>query len=83
MPFEGKAIRKAVHDGEWYFSVKDVIEVLTEATQPNRYWADMKKWSIKENELPFAFCERLKLKGKDGRQRLTDCTNTEVSGNYK
>ena len=59
------------------FSVIDVIEQLTNATQSNRYWADMKKRSVRENDQPFAFCEQLKMTGKDGRQRLTDCADTE------
>jgi DNA-damage-inducible protein D len=76
-PFEGEKIRKLWHDEEWFFSVIDIIEQLTDATQPNRYWADMKKRSAKENDQPFAFCEQLKMVSKDGRQRLTDCANTE------
>ena len=38
MPFEGKAIRKIWHDAEWYFSVVDVIEVLTDSKDPQQYW---------------------------------------------
>ncbi len=75
--FGNKEIRKTWHNDEWYFSVIDIIEVLTESTQPNRYWADIKKRSSKEDDQPFAFCEQLKLEGKDGRKRLTDCANTE------
>lgn len=75
--FGNKEIRKIWHNGEWYFSVIDIIEVLTDSTQPNRYWADIKKRSSKENDQPFAFCEQLKLEGKDGRKRLTDCAHTE------
>jgi DNA-damage-inducible protein D len=77
IPFEGEVIRKVWHNEQWYFSVVDVIYALTDSSQPNRYWADVKKRSIKENEQPFAFCEQLKLKASDGRQRLTDCANTE------
>ena len=46
MPFEGKAIRKIWHDDEWYFSVVDVIEVLTDSPYPNRYWTDLKRHQI-------------------------------------
>ncbi|MBL7817756.1 MAG: Bro-N domain-containing protein [Saprospiraceae bacterium] len=77
IPFEGKEIRKIWHKEQWYFSVVDIIEVLTNSSQANRYWADLKKRSAKESEQPFAFCEQLKLAGKDGRQRLTDCAHTE------
>ena len=41
--FEGKRIRKILHLGEWWFSVVDVIEVLTESSIPKRYWTDLKK----------------------------------------
>ena len=38
MPFEGKEIRKIWHNEEWYFSVIDVIEVLTDSKDPQQYW---------------------------------------------
>ena len=47
--FEGKRIRKILLDGEWWFSVVDVVEVLTGSTIPKRYWTDLKKnWQKKE-----------------------------------
>ncbi|MBL7815930.1 MAG: Bro-N domain-containing protein [Saprospiraceae bacterium] len=72
-PFEGKEIRKVWHNEQWYFSVVDVIEVLTDSPKPKTYWAMMKKREAQ----PFTFCEPLKLKASDGRNRLTDCANTE------
>ena len=36
-------IRKVWHDGEWWFSVVDVVGVLTDSTNPVRYWSDMKR----------------------------------------
>ena len=77
IPFEGKEIRKVWHDEQWYFSVVDVISILTDSTQPKRYWADIKKRSLNESGQPFAFCEQLKMKATDGRSRLTDAANTE------
>ena len=77
IPFEGKEIRKTWHNEQWYFSIVDIIEILTDSSQPNRYWADIKKRSSKESNQPFAFCEQLKLSASDGRKRLTDCANTE------
>jgi prophage antirepressor-like protein len=71
--FEGKTIRKILHNGEWYFSVVDVIEILTDSPKPKTYWAMMKK---RESQ-PFTNCEPLKLLASDGKQRLTDCANTE------
>ena len=73
IPFEGKEIRKAWHNEQWYFSVVDVIEFLTDSPKPKTYWAMMKK---RETQ-PFTNCEPLKLTAIDGRQRLTDCANTE------
>jgi DNA-damage-inducible protein D len=61
MPFEGKEIRKAVHNGEWYFSVIDIIEVLTESTSPKTYWAKLKDKEQKSSSQTFPFTERLKL----------------------
>ena len=76
-PFEGKGIRKVWHDEQWYFSVVDVIEVLTDSPIPKRYWADLKRRSEKESGQGYAFCVPLKLTASDGRKRLTDCANTE------
>lgn len=76
-PFEGKEIRKIWHDEQWYFSVVDVIGVLTDSSQPSRYWADLKKRSEKESNQSFDFCERLKLSRPDGKTYPTDCANTE------
>jgi DNA-damage-inducible protein D len=71
-PF-GEKIRKLWHNEEWYFSVVDIIEILTDSPKPKTYWAMMKK---RETQ-PFTNCEPLKLTASDGRQRLTDCANTE------
>ena len=43
--FEGKQIRKIMHLDEWWFSVIDIIEVLTENDRPRKYWNDLKKKS--------------------------------------
>ena len=71
--FEGQSIRKVWYNNEWYFSVVDVIGVLTDSPQPSRYWNAIKK----KDEQLFAICEKLKLEGLDGRSRLSDCSNTE------
>lgn len=47
--FKGKRIRKIIHHDEWYFSIVDVIEVLTESSNSRRYWSDLKSKLI-ENE---------------------------------
>ena len=77
IPFEGKEIRKEWHNEEWYFSVVDIIEFLTDSLTPKRYWTDLKRRSEKESGQPYAFCVPLKLIAADGRNRLTECANTE------
>ena len=73
IPFEGKEIRKAWHDEQWYFSVVDVIGVLTDSKNPNVYWG-----KLKERELQLlTICQRLKLESKDGKKYSTDCANTQ------
>ncbi len=77
IPFEGKPIRKIWHEEQWYFSVIDIIEVLTDSTTPRRYWTDLKRRDEKESGQLYDFCVQLKLAATDGRKRLTDCSNTE------
>ena len=71
--FENKPIRKVLHNDEWFFSVVDVIEVLTDSPIPRNYWSILKK---REPQL-HTVCMQLKMQASDGRQRLTDCANTE------
>lgn len=71
--FEGKKIRKVWHDKQWYFSVVDVIDVLTDSPIPRNYWSILKK---REPQL-HTTCMQLRLTASDGRERLTDCANTE------
>ncbi len=40
--FQGKQIRKTIHNDEWFFSIIDVIHILTESSNPRRYWSDLK-----------------------------------------
>ena len=47
--FKGKQIRKTIHQGEWCFSIIDIIAVLTESQNPRRYWSDLKT-QLSENE---------------------------------
>ena len=77
--FQGRNVRKTVHQGEWWFSVIDVIEVLTDASVPRRYWSDLK---IKlKNEGYVQLYEKivqLKLRSADGKMYSTDCANTKT-----
>lgn len=75
--FQRKEIRKTIHDDEWWFSVVDVCEVLTESTDPGSYWRKLKQRLKKENSEVVTFCHGLKLKASDGKKYKTDCANTE------
>jgi DNA-damage-inducible protein D len=72
-PFEGTDIRKVWHNEQWYFSVVDVISILTDSKDARNYWKVLK---TREAQL-VTVCNQLKLKATDGRQRLTDCATTE------
>ena len=71
--FEEKKIRRIEHEGVVYFSVVDIIEILTDSPAPRQYWNVLKK---REAQLS-TICLQLKLTANDGRQRQTDCSNTE------
>ena len=73
MPLEGVKIRKTWHNEEWYFSVVDVIEVLTDSTNPQSYWGKLKE---REPQL-LTICQKFKFLAPDGKMRPTDCANTE------
>ena len=72
-PFEGEKIRKLWHDEQWYFSVIDIIQILTDSEKPSQYWHNMKKRDIELSPI----CLKLKLKGQDGKTYPSDCANTE------
>ena len=74
--FRGKKIRKTIYQKEWWFSILDVIRVLTDSPQPKTYWAKMKERD-KEMSKPFPFWEQLKMPAEDGKMRETDCADTE------
>ena len=74
--FKGKKVRKTIHNNEWWFSILDIIAVLTDSPQPKTYWAKMKNRD-KEISQPFPFWEQLKLTAEDSKMRETDCANTE------
>ncbi len=77
--FKGKKIRKTLHQNEWWFSVIDIIEALTDSTQPSKYWTAMKaRIQDEEGFQPSTNCRQLKLPAEDGKMRETDCANTEI-----
>ena len=61
----------------WYFSIIDVVSVLTDSTIPKRYWSDLKSKLQKEGSEVYDRIVRLKLISSDRKQRLTDCFSTE------
>jgi len=77
--FQRKEVRKIIHNNEWWFSVTDVIEVLTNTDRPRKYWSDLKKKLIKEGYLEVSEnIGQLKIMATDGKMRETDCANTET-----
>lgn len=75
--FENKEIRKIWHNDEWYFSVVDIVEVLTGSTNPRNYWNMLKSREMDHGVELYTNCVRLKLVASDDKLRETDCTNTE------
>ena len=71
--FQNKSIRRIEHNGEWFFSVIDIVEILTGSNKPSQYWHNMKK---RDNQLS-PICLKLKLLGVDGKNYPSDCANTE------
>lgn len=77
--FKGREIRKTIYDNEWWFSVIDIIEVLTDTERPRKYWSDLKNKLIKEGYSEVSEkIGQLKMQAPDGKMRDTDCANTET-----
>jgi len=78
--FQESAIRRVWHENEWWFSVIDVVGILSETAIPKRYWSDLKRKLAQEagSGQPYEKIVRLKLTAPDGKQRDTDCANTET-----
>ena len=77
--FEEKKVRTVWDDKEekWYFAIVDVIEVLTESTNPQTYWRVLKNRLKKEGNETVTNCNAFKLRAADGKMRLTDIADTE------
>jgi DNA-damage-inducible protein D len=76
--FQEKQIRRIYHNEEWWFSIIDVIEVLTGTDRARKYWSDLKKKLVVEgfNELSEKIGQ-LKMEATDGKMRVTDAASTE------
>jgi DNA-damage-inducible protein D len=78
--FKGKQVRKTLHNNEWWFSVVDIIEVLTDSDNPRDYWYRMKQREQESSGIELStFCRQLKLTSADGKSYKTDCANTEAA----
>ncbi|MBP3449127.1 MAG: Bro-N domain-containing protein [Spirochaetaceae bacterium] len=77
--FEEKKVRTIwdAEKEEWYFSVVDVVAVLTESERPRKYWNDLKKKLQQEGSELSEKIGQLKMPSSDGKMYKTDCMNTE------
>jgi len=77
--FEDKQVRSHWDETQerWYFSIVDVVGVLTERPNPNNYWKVLKNRLKKEGSQLVTVCNQLKLKSSDGKFYKTDVADTE------
>jgi prophage antirepressor-like protein len=75
--FKGKQIRRTLHKNEWWFSVSDVVEVLTDSADPKQYIKKMRQRDPELNSYWGTVCTPLEIMAPDGKMRETNCANTE------
>ena len=77
--FESKRIRSVWDEakGKWYFSIVDVVEILTDSPNPRKYWSVLKTRLKKEDSQLTTNCSQLKMQAADGKFYLTDAADTE------
>jgi hypothetical protein len=77
--FDGKQVRYVWDEEQekYFFSVVDVIQVLTDSTTPRRYWSDLKRKLAEEGSEMYEKIVQLKLPSSDGKSYLTDVADTE------
>lgn len=77
--FESKKIRSVWDDEneKWYFSIVDVVGVLTDSPNPNNYWKVLKHRLVKEGSQLVTDCNQLKMQSSDGKYYKTDVADTE------
>lgn len=77
--FENSRIRRQMYNDEWYYSIIDIVAILTESTQPSRYWNEFKKQLKEEGFEFFDKIEKLKLvSSKDGKKYPVECASREI-----
>ena len=76
--FKGREVRRVLIEGKWWFSVVDVVSVLTDSDNPRDYWYKMKIREKDDADVQLStICRQFKLTAPDGKKRETDCTDTE------
>ncbi|MBN1386695.1 Bro-N domain-containing protein [Candidatus Woesearchaeota archaeon] len=76
--FQDRRIRRIWHQDQWFFSVIDVVQALTDSSNPRNYWSMLKKRES-EYEIDLStFCVQLKLLSADGKYYKTDCANVKA-----
>ena len=76
--FKGRQVRKTIYKNEWWFSIVDAVEALTDSINPRDYWYKMKIREKEESGVELSTnCRQLKLESSDGKKYETDCANTE------
>src|SRR5690349_1924806 len=81
LPFEGdgRIIRRQWVDDRWYFSVVDVVAILTDSDAPSKYWSAMKARIQDEGFRELStLCRQLKMRSLDGKRYATDAADTET-----
>ena len=78
--FKKKYVRRHWDEDKelWYFSIIDVVSILTQSVNPQAYWRKLKERLIKEGSQTVTNCHALKMHAKDGKMRLTDVADTET-----
>lgn len=75
--FDQKEIRRIWQDEKWYFSVVDVVTVLTDSIDGRKYWNKLKQRLKEEGNETVTNCHQLKMQASDGKMRLTDVADVE------
>ena len=72
--FENKKVRTLwdTEQEKWYFSIVDIVLILTDSINPNAYWRKLKQRLLAEGNETVTNCHGLKMKATDGKMRLTD-----------
>ena len=76
--FQEKQVRRVWYDNRWFFSIIDVISVLTDSVAPSKYWSKTKKEMTQKSNVELSTISRkFKFTAADGKERPTDCADTE------